>query len=124
MHSFAGSSSDGANPDGEMTLVGSMLYGMTSSGGPDALGTIFGMGTDGSDYSVLHDFIGGATDGAELAGDLTYSNSTLYGMTALGGSGGDGTVFSMAISVPEPSPFLLVAGALAALARLWRRGGR
>ncbi len=112
LHSFAGTSgNDGANPDGELTLVGSMLYGMTSSGGPDALGTIFGMNTDGSDYSVLHNFIGGPTDGAEPQGDLTYFNSTLYGMTGGGGSGNDGTIFSFPIAVPEPSSLALAAAA-------------
>ena len=33
LHSFAGKPNDGANPYGSLTLVGSRLYGMTSTGG-------------------------------------------------------------------------------------------
>ena len=38
-----------------------------------SLGTIFGINTDGSDYSVLHSFIGGAADGSEPGGDLIFA---------------------------------------------------
>ena len=40
---------------------------------------------------------GGAYPGHYPGGDVTLSGTTLYGMTALGGSGGDGSVFSIGV---------------------------
>jgi uncharacterized repeat protein (TIGR03803 family) len=73
------------------------------------MGTIFQIGTDGTGYAVLHSFAGGANDGSRPQGDLTLIGSTLYGMTVAGGSSDLGTVFSLPVSVPEPSAFALVA---------------
>jgi uncharacterized repeat protein (TIGR03803 family) len=123
LHSFVGGSSDGFVPHGDLTLVGSDLYGMTYSGGSNNLGTIFKTGLDGSGFSVLHSFLGG-DDGRNPEGDLVISGSTLYGMT--GGGGGtnnSGTVFSL--TVPEPSTLALsFAGSasllLYLLVRAWR----
>jgi uncharacterized repeat protein (TIGR03803 family) len=39
LHSFGGS--DGANPEGSLSLVGSTLYGMTQNGGANGDGTVF-----------------------------------------------------------------------------------
>jgi uncharacterized repeat protein (TIGR03803 family) len=118
MHSFAGGVNDGAEPQDGLTISGPTLFGMTAIGGADALGTIFGIGTDGTGYDVMHSFAGGALDGAEPQGDLIVSGGTLFGMTAGGGAGNDGVVFSYPISVPEPSTFLLVsAGVFAILGR-------
>ena len=63
----------------------------------DAAGTwdIWVMNTDGSGYSHLHEFAGGANDGEGPTGSLTLSGSTLYGMTRDGGDHDDGTVFKM-----------------------------
>ena len=41
LHSFLGGPFDGADPQGDLTLVGSSLYGMTVAGGSNNLGTIF-----------------------------------------------------------------------------------
>ena len=120
LHSFAGGPADGSDPSGDLLLSGSMLYGMTYSGGVDALGTLFGMGTDGSNYSVLHSFAGGLGDGADPIGDLIISGGTLFGMTNAGGSNNLGIVFSFPASVPEPSSLMLVAAGTS-LALLIRR---
>jgi uncharacterized repeat protein (TIGR03803 family) len=114
IHSFAGGQSqggpgDGSFPQGSLVVSGSTLYGMTETGGTDALGTIFGINTDGSDFEVLHSFAGGPDDGAIPFGDLSVSNSTLYGMTPNGGTHYSGTIFSFPIPVPEPSSFILTA---------------
>ena len=79
LHSFD-SQSDGDAPCGSLTLSGSTLYGMTSSGGPYAFGTIFQINTDGSGFQLRHSF-GSQSDGATPCGSLTLSGSTLYGMT-------------------------------------------
>jgi uncharacterized repeat protein (TIGR03803 family) len=41
MHNFLGGTGDGAGPQGDLTLVGSALYGMTTGGGTSNFGTIF-----------------------------------------------------------------------------------
>jgi uncharacterized repeat protein (TIGR03803 family) len=57
--------------------------------------------------------------------DLTLSGSTLYGMTGAGGTNDVGTIFSLAIAVPEPSIIaLLLVGAAGVLGYAWRRAGR
>jgi uncharacterized repeat protein (TIGR03803 family) len=109
MHSFAGGPLDGSAPEGGLVISGSNLYGTTPIGGVDALGTLFGIGTDGTGYSVMHSFGGGALDGAEPQGDLIISGATFYGLTTEGGANNDGVVFSYPISVPEPSSLPLVS---------------
>jgi len=90
LHEFAGWPDDGQAPRGSLTLSGSTLYGMTSSGGDDYYGVIFKMNIDGTGYGLLHEFAGGADDGRYPSGSLTISGSTLYGMTSSGGDYGDG----------------------------------
>jgi len=93
VYNFNGGS-DGANPNGSLTLSGSTLYGMTSSGGTNGYGTIFQINTDNTGYQILHNFSGG-NDGANPSGSLTLSGSTLYGMTSGGGASGNGTIFQI-----------------------------
>ncbi len=94
LHSFAGS--DGFEPLASLTLVGSTLYGTSEYGGSTyGDGTVFSINTDGSAYTVLHSFAGGARDGSDSRAGLTLVGSTLYGTTYTGGSAGDGTVFSV-----------------------------
>ncbi|HOX39357.1 MAG TPA: PEP-CTERM sorting domain-containing protein [Candidatus Brocadiia bacterium] len=95
LHEFAGGGNDGSMPYGSLTLDGSTLYGMTYMGGDSARGTIFRMGTDGSGFTLLHEFAGGGSDGAYPSADLTFSGSTLYGTTFRGGDSNLGAIFSM-----------------------------
>ena len=94
LHSFTGGASDGANPHGSLTLSGSKLYGMTVDGGSRGNGVLFSVNTDGTSFDLLHSFNGDASDGANPRGSLTLSGSKLYGMTAFGGSSGNGVIFS------------------------------
>lgn len=48
-----------------------------------------------ADYRVLHHFTGSANDGAIPWGSLIQSGSTLYGMTAQGGTNNIGTLFQI-----------------------------
>jgi uncharacterized repeat protein (TIGR03803 family) len=126
MHTFTGTpGGDGANPLGSLLIAGSEMYGMTPAGGTAGLGTMFEMGLDGTGYTVLHSFLGGAADGASPQADLIISGSTLFGMTSQGGSSNDGVIFAFT-PVPEPSSLMLLAacGTIAACARRWRRGRR
>jgi uncharacterized repeat protein (TIGR03803 family) len=95
LHTFTGGGSDGRDPYGSLTLSGSTLYGMTSSGGAADGGRAFKMNTDGTGYTLLHAFNGGVSDGSSPYGSLTLSGSTLYGMTVQGGGNNFGTVFKM-----------------------------
>jgi uncharacterized repeat protein (TIGR03803 family) len=104
LHQFAGKPDDGANPYGSLTLVGSTLYGMTSTGGAGGIdgggsgyGVIFSLNLDpGGEYKVLHHFAGfEGNDGAHPYGSLTLVESKLYGMTAEGGPSGGGVIFAL-----------------------------
>lgn len=95
LHSFTDTLYMGTMPSGNLILSGSTLYGMTTSGGPGARGTIFKIQPDGSGYVLLHEFAGGADDGEHPNGSLLLSGSTLFGMTAGGGDGLYGTVFKL-----------------------------
>jgi len=96
LHEFAGGGSDGRGPYGsDLTLSGSTLYGMTSQGGDANMGVVFSIGTDGSAFTLLHEFAGGASDGNGPFGSLTLSGSTLYGMTYGGGDANMGVIFSI-----------------------------
>jgi hypothetical protein len=73
---------------------------------------VFQIQSDGTGYTLLYDFSGGASDGRYPYGSLIQSGSTLYG-TSAGGSTDGGTIFSLV--VPEPASFLLVVIGAAAL---------
>jgi uncharacterized repeat protein (TIGR03803 family) len=110
LHNFG--LSDGANPVAGLIMDGSgNLYGTTESGGSSAncpassntgspgCGTIFKLGTNGNNFTVLHSF--NRTDGSFPSGALLRDASgNLYGTTEEGGSssncfGNCGTVFEM-----------------------------
>jgi len=96
LHVFSWSVDDGSKPNGSLTLDGSTLYGMTCNGPSTSdRGTVFKMNTDGTGFSLLHEFAGGDSDGQYPKGSLTLDGSTLYGMTCNGGDFNSGTVFKM-----------------------------
>ena len=93
LYSFTGSP-DGAYPIAGLALVSNTLYGTTTSGGTNGVGTVFKINTDGSGYAELISFAG-APDGATPYAGLILSGNTLYGGTSGGGSNGVGTVFKI-----------------------------
>jgi uncharacterized repeat protein (TIGR03803 family) len=95
LHSFAGGAADGANPYGAPILDGSgNLHGTTSAGGASGDGTVFTMTTGGDDFTLVHSFAGGATDGATPYGSLVRDASgNLWGTTNSGGTSDEGTIF-------------------------------
>jgi uncharacterized repeat protein (TIGR03803 family) len=96
--------SDGASPVGLLALSGNTLYGATTAGGAAANGTVFSLSTNGSNFTVLHDFsalesnTGTNTDGALPMAGVILAGDTLYGTASAGGSGGAGVVFSVGAS--------------------------
>ncbi len=119
LHSFAAStfnnsipaytSSEGAQPSGSLILITNTLYGTAESGGSSGEGTVFSVNTNGSAFTVIHDFPYTPVlnpnnpwlDGAAPVAGLTFLDDTLYGTTIDGGSGGNpwpfakGTVFAI-----------------------------
>ena len=84
---------NGRYPQGGLTMVSGVLYGVTQSGGTSNAGTIYKINTDGSGFAVLHNF--DDTNGKFPTGDLIEIAGKLYGVTANGGSNGYGFVFRM-----------------------------
>ncbi len=96
LHTFPTGTNDGTFPGSSLVLVGSTLYGVTELGGAANLGTVFKIDTNGTNYATLHQFVAGTSDGHLPFAGLTLSGSTLYGVTAQGGSGGNsGTIFKI-----------------------------
>ncbi|HEY4311330.1 MAG TPA: choice-of-anchor tandem repeat GloVer-containing protein [Pirellulales bacterium] len=97
LHSFVGGASDGAIPDASPVLIGSVLYGTTSAGGASGDGTVYSINPDGSNFQIVHSFLGGPADGANPYTEIVQVGSLLYGTTAAGGANGWGAAFSMAL---------------------------
>lgn len=95
LHTF-GLGTDGAGPGSVTQGSNGNLYGLCSVGGTAGYGTIFEISTDGSSYTVLHNFGDGSIqndgqypqDRLLLGGDKNF-----YGVTQSGGSAGYGTIF-------------------------------
>ena len=75
---------------------GSRLYGFTTLGGADDLGSVV-TGVPGWDPGIqlIHHFTGGSADGAELLGSPLLVGNALYGTTSRGGVHDLGTIFAM-----------------------------
>ncbi len=93
--------SGGASPAAQLALSVGTAFGTTTAGGASANGTVFSMNTNGSSFSVLHDFTqldsgtGTNVDGAVPWGGLVLSGDTLYGTASAGGAGSSGVVFAL-----------------------------
>lgn len=94
IYSFDYTSETGSRPKGDLTSYGGVLYGMASDSGGPTDGVIFRLNTDGSGYTVVHEF-NDPTDGSEPYGTLRLGpDGKFYGMTYAGGENGCGTLFS------------------------------
>lgn len=90
LHSFAGGTTDGAQPDAGLIMDSAgNLYGTTADGGTYGAGTVFKISANGTE-TVLYSFAGGTTDGAQPeAGLIMDSTGNLYGTTRSGGGPSD-----------------------------------
>jgi len=95
LHSFSGSSDEGANPvAGLVQGSDGNFYGTTVLGGTHFRGTLFSIDVTGS-LTTLHSFSGSPSEGAlPFAGLVQGSDGSFYGTTVLGGTHGAGTVFN------------------------------
>jgi uncharacterized repeat protein (TIGR03803 family) len=98
LYSFAGGTSDGANPLAGLIQGGDgNFYGTTWLGGASGDGTVFKISPSGTE-TVLHIFTGAPGDGAQpYAPLLQGSDGSLYGTTFVGGANSDGTVFKVTL---------------------------
>ena len=107
-----GTNSDGAKPDSGLVLSGNTFYGTTSFGGSSGNGTVFAVNNNGNGFTNLHSFTAvfspndTNSDGANPETGLIISGNTLCGTAYLGGTNGEGTVFSL--TVPGPPLLTLI----------------
>lgn len=96
---------DGVLP-ASLLVSGTTVYGTTYWGGANGNGTVFRLGSDGSNFAVLHNFGATRTNPSGLYTNsggahpiqfsgLTLWGKTLFGTTFLGGESGNGTVFAL-----------------------------
>lgn len=117
LHSFCSLSgcADGQLPFGGLTMDRrGNLYGTTSAGGANGLGTVFELSKSGGGWTetVLHSFAGGNSDGAyPMYGSLTLGTragkkkeSSIFGVTTQGGASNKGTAFEIVTSTTTTSP--------------------
>ena len=101
LHNFT-SHNDGANPQGDLILSGNTLIGTTFKGGVANYGTVFAVNTDGTGFTNLHSFStvtsGTNSDGRYLRAGLVLKGNTLYGTASVGGSAGNGTIYSLSFA--------------------------
>lgn len=102
LHSFAGGTSDGANPYGTLLERNGSFYGTTSVGGTHALGTVFRVTASGAE-TVLYSFPGGTAGAVPKAGLIADDTGALYGTTNADGdlSCGCGVVFKLTPATPQ-----------------------
>ncbi len=98
LHSFSFGVGAGAVPQEASLVQGTDgdLYGTTSEGGANDLGTVFRIDTNGATFTPLHSFAG--DDGSQPgdAGLVQGIDGKLYGTTYFGGgASGHGTVFKL-----------------------------
>jgi uncharacterized repeat protein (TIGR03803 family)/parallel beta-helix repeat protein len=91
LHAFAGGATGGRYPYGDLTMVGSLLYGMTYQGGTSNTGAIFRIGTNGAGFQVVYSMTN--TNGIYPYGTMALEGTTLYGITSRGGANDLGTIF-------------------------------
>jgi uncharacterized repeat protein (TIGR03803 family) len=85
---------DGTFPQANMIAVGSVLYGTSYGGGAANAGGVFSFDTSTHTLTTLHQFNGKSEGGNPQAPLFAYHNH-LFGSTTIGGTGGDGTLFSI-----------------------------
>ncbi len=92
-----------SNGDGEELGAGlleasdGLLYGTTESRGANGGGTLFRINRDGTNFTVLRDFVS-ATDGCCLSSKLIENNGVIYGVNTIGGTSNQGTIYSYTIA--------------------------
>jgi uncharacterized repeat protein (TIGR03803 family) len=94
LYEFTGGADGGGPFAGLVQDAKGHFYGTTYDGGSDGFGVVFRVTKRGKE-TVLYSFTGGADGGNPEGGLVRDADGNLFGTTALGGSGGAGTVFKI-----------------------------
>ena len=94
LHDFISNSTDGYDPEGSLISVDSFLFGMTTAGGFNNMGTIFKIKPDGTGYLKIFDFTG-YPNGGYPGGSLIFDGTFLYGVTVSEGLYFQGSIFKI-----------------------------
>ena len=98
LHHFASGSNNGRVPYGVLVPYEGLFYGTTTYGGPPydkppsnpaTKGNLFKVHMDGSNFTVLHEFMGGPNDGWKPWCGLSISDGIIHGSTVYGGPHGE-----------------------------------
>jgi uncharacterized repeat protein (TIGR03803 family) len=112
-HSFLSTGGDGRTPMGGLVVApDGTLFGTTRYGGGEAVGTIYSIRPDGTDYTNVHRFSANYPSGMEPWAALTQGpTGTFYGTTTLGGLAGSagGTLFRLTFAGNLPPPMLSIS---------------
>ena len=95
LYSFCAQSNctDGADPVSALVMdTAGNLYGTTSGGGANSIGTVFRVAPNGTE-TVLHSFAG--SDGSDPIAGLIRQGINLYGTTTAGGANNGGVAFKV-----------------------------
>ena len=111
LHSFSRTEMNGAFPFAGLTLSGKTLYGTTSAGGSNNSGTVFAINTNGTEFTILHDF-NARIDGGSPESGLVLWGHTLYGTTTSGIDINKGTVFALDIDGTSFTTFYTFSGGI------------
>ncbi|HEX4086522.1 MAG TPA: choice-of-anchor tandem repeat GloVer-containing protein [Chthoniobacteraceae bacterium] len=97
LYSFTGGNDGGEPYGGVIQAANGNFYGTTETDGTYGYGTVYELTSSGT-LSTLYSFTGGADGGNPYAGLVQGLDGALYGVTLTGGTGNDGTVFSISSS--------------------------
>jgi len=86
---------DGEAPQGSLALYNGQLYGFTSPAMSNS-GYIFKLNPDGTGFTNLYSFNGGA-DGSTPVGTPIFDQGYIFGNTQNGGTNQSGTIFRLAV---------------------------
>ncbi|HWV99225.1 MAG TPA: PKD domain-containing protein [Candidatus Acidoferrum sp.] len=112
LYSFTGGN-DGVAPGASLIISGQTLYGTAAGGGAAGSGTIYSLGAQGSNFTLLYSFSptqgtnGINSDGANPTPGLVLSQNVLYGTAVGGGTNGYGTLFALPFPASATAPIPL-----------------
>ena len=97
LHAFTGGTADGTFISADLVQASDgVLYGVTSGGGANNNGIVFGVQPDGSGYQVFFSFPAGTNvTRAPISGFMQGRDGALYGTTSVGGSANVGSLYKV-----------------------------